>query len=151
EASQAETAKTMQAGAEHGAKVEPHAAALESCAAAMEKDGLGGHPTRGHVKACRAMAEHMRAEAAMGRLASDWAGFSGFHASADADPARKAADEAKDKEIKDLKDQVSGLTTKIGDLQAAATRNSQPAERKTLSPQITSLLARNGIGLPEGD
>ena len=151
EASSNEITKTMQAGAEHRAKVEPHAAALESCAAAMEKDGLGGHPTRGHVKACRAMAEHMRAEAAMGRLASEWPGFSGFQAAAEPDPAKKAADEAKDKEIKELKDQVSSQGTKIKDLEAAATRNSQQADRKTLTPQITALLARGNISLPEGE
>ena len=150
EASQTETTAAMQAAKDHMDKIEPHAVALESCAAAMETAGIGGHPRIGHVKACRAMADHLRASAAMGKLADAWPGFDGFHASAD-NTAKTAADEAKDKEIKELKDQVSGQGTKIKDLEAAATRNSPAAERKTLTPQITALLARSGVTLPNGE
>jgi hypothetical protein len=151
EASQEEAATAMKAGKEHMAKVEPHAAALESCAAAMEKDGIGGHSRMGHVKACRAMADHLRAAAATGKLADSWPGFDGFYAAAEVKPEVKAADDAKDKEIKELKDQVSSLGTKVKDMEAASRRKAEPAERKTLTPQITSLLARNGITLPSGD
>jgi hypothetical protein len=146
EASQAATAAAMQAGKEHMAKAEPHAAALESCAAAMEKDGIGGHPRMGHVKACRAMADHLRASAAMGKLADSWPGFDGFHASADTKVA--PTDGA---ELKAVKDQVGSLKTMIEDLKAAAARSSTPAERKTLTPQITALLARSGITMPSGE
>ena len=147
EASQAETATAMQAGKEHMAKVEPHAAALESCAAAMEKDGIGGHARMGHVRACRAMADHLRASAAMGNLADSWPGFDGFHAAAQKSEAKP---EVESPEVKALKDQVASLTTTVTDMKAAATKQTAPAERKTLSPSITSLLARSGLSLPDG-
>ncbi|MCE9565837.1 MAG: hypothetical protein K8U57_27750 [Planctomycetes bacterium] len=147
EASQAETTTAMQAGKEVLAKVEPHAAALEGIAAAMEKDGIGGHTRMGHVKACRLMAEHLRAAAATATLADAWPGFDGFHAAAEVKTETKV-NVGESAEVKALKDQVAGLTTKIADMQASATRKAEPAERKTLTPQITALLARNGITVP---
>lgn len=142
EAEAEKQAREMQAGKEHLAKVEPHAAALERVADGMEKDGLGGGRA-GHIKACRAMASHMRAEAAMGRLASEWPGFDGLHAS-----AGDKADSEKDKQISELQDQVSSMTTQIKDLQAAAKKDAPAAERKTLSPHITALLAKGGVAIP---
>ena len=150
EASQTETAKTIQASKEHLDKIEPHAAALESCAAAMDAAGIGGHPRMGHVKACRAMADHLRASAAMGKLADMWPGFDGFHAAADQKVDQKA-DAGENTVVKALQDQVASLTTQIADLKAASSRQSNAPERKTLPPQITSLLARNGITLPSGE
>jgi uncharacterized protein YlxW (UPF0749 family) len=153
--SQEETMKQLQAGKEHMAKVEPHATALESCAAAMEKDGVGGHARLGHVRACRAMADHLRAAASMGKIADMWPGFDGFHASSEtqtgANNSAPAADPAKEKEISELKDKVSSLTTQIKDLQAKSANNSQDPGRKTLSPQINALLARAGLSAPQGD
>lgn len=151
EASQAEAAKEMQAGKEHMAKVEPHAAALEKAADAMEKDGIGGDPRMGHVKALRSMADHLRASAATGKLADYWPGFDGFHAAAD--KAGTKADVKIDDlpEVKALKDQVASLNTKLEDMKAAAAKGAAPAERKTLTPQITALLARGGVTLPNGD
>jgi hypothetical protein len=139
----------MQAGKEHMAKVEPHAAALESCAAAMEKDGIGGHPRMGHVRACQAMADHLRASAAMGKVADAWPGFDGFHAAAE--PAKPLVDEAKEKEIAALKDQVASMNTKLDDMKASAIKNATPPERKTITPAFTQLLARSGLSLPDGD
>jgi hypothetical protein len=49
-------------------RVEPHAKRLEDAADRMEKDGLGGHPTRGHVAVLRGMAADMRADAAKGKM-----------------------------------------------------------------------------------
>jgi hypothetical protein len=150
EASTAETTAAMQAGKEHMAKVEPHAAALESCAAAMENDGIGGHARMGHVKACRAMADHLRAAAATGKLADSWPGFDGFYAAAEVKTEVNTAP-IESAEVKGLKDQVATLNTKFADMQAAAARNSAPAERKTLSPQMTALLARSGVAMPSGE
>ena len=123
----------------------------------MEKDGIGGHSRMGHVKACRAMADNLRAAAATGKLADSWPGYDGFHAAAETKTEAKV-DLAETPEVKSLKaemqvikDQNAGLNTKITDMQAAATRQAAPAERKTLTPQITSLLARNGITLPSGE
>jgi hypothetical protein len=150
EASQAETTAAMQAGKEHMAKVEPHAAALEKVADDMEKDGIGGHPRMGHVKACRAMADHLRAAAATGKLADSWPGFDGFYAAAEVKTEVKA-DPVESAEVKALKDKVASLGTTVADMKAASARQSAPAERKTLSPQITALLARNGVTLPSGE
>lgn len=154
--------KPMQAAAQHVSMVEPHAKALESCAAAMEKDGIGGHPTRGHVRACHAMAKHLRAEAAAGKLSSEWPGFEGdfgghsaVRAAAET-PEDKAAREAKDAEFKKLTDTVASMTTQIADMKAAAAKvatapgaGGQP-ERKSLTPQITALLAKAGIATVDG-
>jgi hypothetical protein len=48
--------------------VEPHAAALEACSAAMQAAGIGLHPTTGHVGLVRRLADSMRADAAQGKL-----------------------------------------------------------------------------------
>ncbi len=49
-------------------KVEPHAKRLEAAADAMDRDGIGGHPRRGHAAVLRDMASCMRADAAQGKL-----------------------------------------------------------------------------------
>jgi hypothetical protein len=155
EASQAEVTTAMQAGKEHMAKIEPHAAALESCAAAMEKDGIGGHARMGHVKACRAMADHLRAAAATGKLADSWPGADGFYAAAEThakkDDAENADVNALKAEMATMKDQNAALNTKLEDMKASALKNTPAPERKTLSPHFTSLLARSGLSLPDGD
>jgi hypothetical protein len=58
--------------------IEPHAAAIESCADAMEADGIGGDPNNGHAVVLRKMAGDLRSDAARGRLSGS------FHASAEA-------------------------------------------------------------------
>jgi len=52
--------------------VEPHALALENAANEMEAAGIGLHPEEGHVHHLRKMAGHMRAEAALGQIASKY-------------------------------------------------------------------------------
>lgn len=60
-----------------------------------------------------------------------------------------AADkEASNKLIKELQDKLASQDTMIKDLQAAATRNADEPGRKTLTPQVTALLARSGVTLP---
>lgn len=56
------------------AKVEPHALRLEAAADAMDKAGLGGHPTRGHVAVLRDMAGCMRADAMKGKMPNEYGG-----------------------------------------------------------------------------
>jgi hypothetical protein len=51
-------------------RVEKHAAALESCAAAMEAEEIGAHLTHGHAMAVRKIAAHPRSCAASGQLPS---------------------------------------------------------------------------------
>lgn len=52
------------------------------------------------------------------------------------------------KQIKELQDKLAAQDTQIKDLQAAATKNASEPERKTLTPQVTALLARSGVTLP---
>jgi len=63
---------TIAANAATREMVEPHAAALDACRAAMEAAGIGTHPSMGHVHVLRRMADSMRAEAEMGKLPSTW-------------------------------------------------------------------------------
>ena len=52
--------------------VERHARGLEDIAAAMQKDGIGLHSTRGHVPVLRRMAEAMRGDATRGKTPHDF-------------------------------------------------------------------------------
>jgi hypothetical protein len=61
-------------------KVEKHAGALEQIASAMDADGIGGNPARGHATVLRNMAGDLRSQAALGRMPST---FDAFHAAAD--------------------------------------------------------------------
>ena len=75
---------------------------------------------------------------------------------AKADEAAKAADavkiaaaaEAEAKRVKEIEDRLASQETVIADLKAAAQRTSAEPDRKTLTPQVTALLARSGVQLP---
>jgi hypothetical protein len=56
------------------ALVEQHAANLEAIARQMDRDGIGGHPTRGHAVVPRHMAACMRADAAVGETVHEFGG-----------------------------------------------------------------------------
>ena len=162
------------------AAVEPHAAGLEDHADRMEKDGIGNHPKRGHVAIMRHMASCMRAEAAMGKMphvyeGSDWVGAAADKTEkVDVDGVVKAAVEkaAADftKQIAEVKaaaekaeaahkDEKASLETKLSDLQAAASKageqaaieSNQKPQRKTLTANETTLLAKAGVELPKDD
>jgi hypothetical protein len=136
--------------------VEPHAAALESCAGAMETAGVGLHAQNGHVAVMRRMAGSMRAEAAVGKIP---------HVFRDHDyPMSAAADHAKDDEMDEKKlaavleaamkpvlDKLAAQDTMIADLKASARREATPPERKTVSPSINALLAKAMLTVPDGD
>lgn len=65
-----------------------------------------------------------------------------------ADIKAAAEKEASDKRVKEMEDKLAAQETQIADLKAAAAKSAQPAERKTLTPHVTALLARSGISLP---
>lgn len=142
--------KTINAGAEHTrAAIEPHASALESCAASMEAAGIGNHPTAGHAVVLRRMAGSMRAAAALGQMPHIYRDHDyGYNAAAD-----KSGDTAKAVEdaTKPLLDKIASLGTQFEDLKAAAFKKADEPQRKTVDPKITALLAKAGIGEPEGD
>lgn len=65
-------------------------------------------------------------------------------AATQADEKAKADQEARDKEVEDLKGQVA-------ELRAAADKKASEPERKTLPPGITALLAKADLAVPAGD
>ena len=149
-AGQATLTTGLQASKEAQAKVKPHADALRACADAMSASGIGQHPTSGHVVKLNRMADSMEAAAALGETPHiyrdhDYAGGS-WNAGAD----NRTQAPAESPEVAALKASMASLETTIRDLKAARSDNTPAPERKTLSPQITALLARAGSG-PDGD
>lgn len=140
--------KSINGGAEHTrAAIEPHASALESCAAAMEAAGIGNHASQGHAVVLRRMAGSMRAEAAMGKMPHIYRDHDyGYSAAAD-----KGADTAKavEEATKPLLEKIASLGTQMADLKASAFKNAEEPARKTVDAKITALLAKAGIGEPE--
>lgn len=151
----------VEANAAIVAKVEPIAKGLEVQAAALE--GVGAQQAAEHF---RVMANTMRIDAARGVLPS------GIHASqpqqhqgfsepppkmedSDAFKALKAqmAQQVADREAADkiAADKSASLETQIADLKAAALAAKPGPERKTMSPQITAVLAKAGIDNPGED
>ena len=88
--------------------VEPHCAALESCAAAMEAAGVGTHPSMGHVHVLRRMSDGMRAEAAMGKVPHIWRDHD-YPLSASADKANGEDDVTKDEITKLIAEAVGAI------------------------------------------
>jgi hypothetical protein len=138
----------LQANKETRDRVAPHAAALRSCAAAMEASGIGLHSAQGHVKVLHHMAASMEADAAAGKVPHifrdhDW----GFSAGAEGKATQAAAvvlDET-NPAIKALTDQISGLGTQMTDLKAAAFKAAEGPGRKTVPSDVLALLAKGGI------
>ncbi|ADE12145.1 DUF6582 domain-containing protein [Sideroxydans lithotrophicus] len=127
--------------------VKPHADVLRACADGMEAAGIGLHATQGHVKVLRHMAARMEAEAAMGKLPHVYRDHDFFSTDAAAASAASAAETSGlTKQLETITASVADLGTKLTDLQAKAFTNAAAPERKTLSPEIKSLLAKAGIG-----
>lgn len=158
QALQASSDATLQANRETRDRVAPHAAALRSCAAAMEASGIGLHSSQGHVKVLHHMAASMEADAAAGKLPHifrdhDW----GFSAAAAPSPSpAPAALDAENPVIKGITDTLAGLGTQLTDLKSAAFKTAEAPARKTLPADVMTLLAKGGIkeapadGMTEG-
>jgi len=150
EASHNELGSKIEAGKELHAKVAPHADTLRACAASMQAAGIGVHSTRGHVAVLNRMADNMEAEAMAGTLPHiyrdhDWNG--GFYAGAEkGDGGATAPTESP--EVAALKAQIGDLSTKLEGIQAAKRDTSPEPQRKTLSPQISALMAKANIAAP---
>ncbi len=119
-----------------------HAAADEMCAA-----GYGSHPTGGHSAMIHNVANHMMAEAAMGKnphVFSDSfnAGAATTQSVAAAASTAKAEDNSK---FDELKNQIEALTTQLSDEKKARFDAAGSPGRKTLSPEIQTLLANANI------
>ena len=145
-ASQAELGTKIEAGKELHAKISPFAEKLRACASGMSAAGVGVHSTRGHVAILNRMADGMEAEAMTGSMPHifrdhDYYGGTNYAATEQrTDPANAEPSAAE----KALTEQVKALGTQLADLKAAKVDASPAPERKTISPQITTLLAKAG-------
>lgn len=144
--------QTVQANAAMRDRVAPHATALRNCAAAMEAAGIGLHSSRGHVKILHHMAASMEAEAAGGHLPHiyrdhDWS----FNASGDHGNQPQGAPapglKADDPVLKGITDTLAALGTQLTDLKAAAFTNTPAPQRRTVSSETLTLLAKGGLTL----
>ena len=158
----------LSASASVRAMVEPHCAALESCAAAMEAAGVGTHPSMGHVHVLRRMSDGMRAEAAMGKVPHIWRDHD-YPLSASADKANGEDDVTKDEitkliaeavgaavkpladELKAANDKLAAAETQVADLKASARKESPAPERKTANAMVLAAMSKAGLALPEGE
>jgi hypothetical protein len=135
-------------------QVRPHVEACMAAADKMDEAGVGTHPSMGHANALRKIGRHMAVEAATGKVPHIYTDHSYFDASPEAAAARKTADDkanadaiakAVEAAIAPLKTELEAANTKVKDLQAAAFNQSPEPTRKTISPQIMTLLAKGGI------
>lgn len=155
------------------AKIEPHATRMEAAAEQMEKDGVGLHETQGHVSHLRRMAGSMRADAAVGKVPHAYHDAGSYWASSERRPepqqqqqqpqqqqtlkieetpefkALKASADQLAADLKTSQDATAALDTKFTDLNAKFTGMRPAPERKTITPEIASLLARAGLAAPE--
>lgn len=158
EASQSELSGKIEAGKELHAKVAPFADKLRACASGMQAAGIGVHTTRGHAAILNRMADSMEAEAMTGSLPHiyrdhDYAGGS-YYAAADGNQGAPNAPAApvESPEVAALKAQLADVATKLEGAIAASRHGSQEPERKTISPEISRLLAKSGVDAPgEGE
>ncbi len=150
---QTELGTKIEAGKELHAKVVPAADAVRAAATAMQAAGVGVHATRGHVVALNRMADTIESEAMAGSLPQIYNDHGyGMYAGADRSaPDATALTAAVEAATKPLIDQIAAMETKLGGKIAAARAESEAPERKTLSPAITSLLAKAGVDAPDGD
>jgi hypothetical protein len=128
--------------AELVARVEPLALQLEASATTLEAAGVNAT----HL---REQAATMRQEAAAGRMPVAIAASAVKPTKADDTAAVIAA--AVETATAPFKAEVAALGTKLADAIAAAAKKVDPPTRKTLTPQITALLAKASIAMPEGE
>lgn len=132
-------------------QVKPHIDSINAAADAMEKAGVGLHSENGHVRHLRHVAAHMAAAAVSGNVPNiyrdhDFLPGARIEAGKAAPTTEElAAAAAKDKMVTDLSATVADLTTKLADLSAKGFAGAAAPERKTMSPEIKSLLAKGGV------
>ena len=107
-------------------QIKPHVDACNTCAAAMEAAGVGGHPTQGHAAVLRRMATHLATEAAAGRVPHVFGDTGYFTAAADEGGDKGAKREREIKLAAAIgKDPGAGRLLERLDLMAAAKAGEQ--------------------------
>jgi len=132
-------------------QVKPHVDALNAAADAMEKAGVGTDAKAGHAGVIRRVAAHLAAEAVSGKVPNvyrdhDYLPDARVEASADKGALAKMIADATAAAVKPVQDALESSQTLIKDLQAKAFTSAEAPTRKTLSPEIKSLLAKGGVG-----
>lgn len=162
----------IQANAAMLARVEPHASRLEAAADMMQAAGVGLHMPFGHADHLRRMAHSMRADAAVGKVPHEFhdAAFAATYpflgaaapalqaaASPAPAPALKIEDSPEframkasfEAQIERAKEDGSVLKTQMADLQHQLATLRPGPTRKTITPEIQTLLARAGVAMPD--
>jgi hypothetical protein len=138
-AANAEEAKKVSAGSVSH-MVMPHSAAIRNCAAGMEAAGLGMHASQGHVAHLNKMADHMDADAAMGKLPHIYQ-TSDFYSAGKDEKKTNESSEA----LKEIKASMIELSSKMTDMEKQRFAAAAEPERKTVPPYIAKILAKGGI------
>jgi hypothetical protein len=157
----------VEANASTRAMVEPHATALEGCAAAMEAAGVGSDPKWGHVHVLRRMSDSMRAEAALGKVPHifrdhDYPTYASAETNEEIDMTKdevskliasavETAVKPLAEQLKATEDKLAAAETKLADVKASARAESTPPARKAVNPMVSKLLAGTTIAMPEGE
>jgi hypothetical protein len=143
---------TLQANVATREMIEPFAVMLEDCAANMEADGIGAHSRFGHASVLRQMAQSLRAEAAAGKIPHAWHDHSTYASATDTTGIKaqviravEAATRPLQDELKATNDKIAAAQTRVKDLTEKARLNAPVPDRKTLSPDLASLLGGGGI------
>lgn len=126
--------KHLQANASYAAQAKPSVDALRAAADCMQAAGIGTDPKRGHIAAARSMADDIEAQANLGKKPQIYQTQDFLSASADAD-----------KKIETLQAGLADMNTKFEDLKKSKFEAAAQPERKTLSPEIKTLLAQANI------
>lgn len=127
-------------------KVEPHAAALEAQATAMDTAGLTGVAT-----GLRKAAADMRAEAAAGRLPSNLTVAAPVVVPTAPVEMATQITAAVEAALKPVKDELAATKTQLADAVAGKRLSASAPDRKTVAPQVSALMNKAAIAMPEGE
>jgi hypothetical protein len=144
EADTASVLSMAQAAAKIRNDVEPHAAALDTQATAMEAAGID-------ASALRKMAAQMRTEAASGRMPTALAASATTPSTAAGGDLTALVASAVTEATKVLKNQLEESNTKLTDALAAGRLGSPQPGRKTVASNMSALLGKTTLEIPQED
>lgn len=153
EASTATVVGDIEAGRAMHAKVKPLADQLRAQGVTLLAAGFGADKDRGHVATINRIADHLEAEARLGKVPTIYDG-NDFFANGDKHPSLKALEAAaveKDKALDALKKTVDELTTQLADVSKKAFNAAGAPDRKTISAEGIALLNKYSLEAANGE
>jgi hypothetical protein len=134
-------------------QVMPHVAACNAAADKMEAAGVGSHPQHGHAAHIRRVAAHMLQCAVAGHMPHIYRDHDYLSGAASTqEETTKAISAAVTKalepvqaELKAAKDNAASLKTLVEDLKAQVAKQTPEPARKTVTPEVKSLIAKLGV------